>query len=90
MHTLHMPTLNASTPPVALTTRPLAGPITASTAYLLIDQLRATRPELVHFAAAAHRDPMALEVCREYQRDPVASEDDLRARARATVYGGGR
>mgnify|MGYP001606684694 CR=1 FL=1 len=64
--------------------------ITARTAYELIPHLRSTRPELVHFAGAAHRDPMALEVCREYQRDPTASEDDLRARARATVYGGGR
>lgn len=58
--------------------------ITGTTAYLLIYQLRSSRPELVHFAAAAHRDPAALEVCREYQRDPSASEDELRARARAT------
>jgi hypothetical protein len=64
--------------------------LTAETAYLLIDHLRAARPELVHFAGAAHRDQMALEVCREYQRDPTTSEDDLRARASATVYGGGR
>jgi hypothetical protein len=53
--------LNHNASPVDLTTRPLAGPITASTAHLLIDHLRATRPELVHFAGAAHRDPMALE-----------------------------
>lgn len=65
-------------------------PVTAHTAHILIPALQVTRPDLVHFAGAAWRDTLALEVCREYQRDPEASEQDLRARARATAYGGGR
>lgn len=64
-------------------------PVTAHSARLLIPALQIDRPELAHFAGAAHHDRIALEVCREYQRDPAASEADLRDRARATVYGGG-
>lgn len=39
------------------------------------------RPDLVHFAGAAHRDPAAARVVEQWLIDPTASEADLRARA---------
>ncbi len=50
----------------------------------LILQLRARgREELIHYAGAAHRDPVAWHMCREYKRDPGASESALKVRALA-------
>lgn len=70
--------------------RPDALPlVTAHTARILIPALQALRPELAHFAGAAHRDPIALAVVQEWQLDREASEDMLRERGRAR-RGGGR
>lgn len=53
----------------------------AETIAAIITHLRATRPELVHFAGAMHRDLAARRVIEEYLLTPSASEDDLRERA---------
>lgn len=52
----------------------------------LAAHLRATgRPELVHYAGAAHRDPVAWHVCAQYLTDTSASEHDLKTRALAAA-----
>lgn len=48
----------------------------------IIAHLRATRPELVHFAGAMHRDPAARRVIEEYLIEPTSSESNLRVLAR--------
>lgn len=53
----------------------------------IIVHLRATRPELVHFAGAMHRDPAARRVIEEYLVDPSASEYRLRMEARRPSTG---
>lgn len=52
------------------------------------DQMRASgRIELIHYAGAAHRDPVAYALCCEYATDPTASEVTLKARALKVTYG---
>ena len=52
----------------------------------LAAHLRATgRTELVHYAGAAHRDPVAWHVCAEYSADTSALEQDLKTRALAAA-----
>jgi hypothetical protein len=63
--------------------------VTEHTAHILIPAMQVIRPELAHFAGAAHRDPIALAVVQEWQLDREASEDVLRERGRAR-RGGGR
>jgi hypothetical protein len=54
----------------------------------LIALLRALgRTELVHYAGAAHRDPVAWHMCAEYLLDPTASEHVLKSRALKAAYG---
>lgn len=45
----------------------------------------AGRHELIHYAGAAHRDPVARALCVEYVRDPNADEATLKSRALARV-----
>lgn len=47
----------------------------------LIAELRSARPELVHYAGAAHRDPVALQVCLAYLADRTAPEYALKSYA---------
>lgn len=48
----------------------------------LIDQMRADgRDDLVHYAGAAHRDPVARALCAEYELDDTADEATLKSRA---------
>lgn len=65
-------------------------PVTEHSARLLIPALQILRPDLAQYAGAARHDDFALAVCQAWQLDRDASADDLRARARATVYGGCR
>lgn len=48
----------------------------------IITHLRATRPELVHFAGAMHRDPAARRMIEEYLQAPGSSLVYLRDAAR--------
>lgn len=45
------------------------------------------REDLLHYAGAAHRDPVAHRMCVEYLADPTASETDLKTRALKAVHG---
>lgn len=42
----------------------------------------AGREELVHYAGASYRDPVAWQMCLEWVADPSASEATLLVRAR--------
>ncbi len=43
------------------------------------------REELVHYAGAAHRDPVAWQMCLAWQHDPSAPEATLKSRALAAA-----
>lgn len=52
------------------------------------DHMRsAGRIELIHYAGAAHRDPVAYALCCEYANDSTVSEETLKARALKAAYG---
>jgi hypothetical protein len=54
----------------------------------LISVLRATgREELIHYAGAAHRDPVAWQMCVSYLADPEAGEAVLKSRALKAAWG---
>lgn len=49
--------------------------------------LRAMPDHLQHYAGAAHRDPVAREVCRAWCADPTADEPTLKSRAVNAAWG---
>jgi hypothetical protein len=54
----------------------------------MIEAIRsAGRAELVHYAGAAHRDPVAHRMCLEWTLDPKAGEATLKSRALLAVHG---
>lgn len=54
----------------------------------LISHLRSTgRTELLHYAGAAHRDPVAWHLCAAYLADPEATEAVLKSRAIKAAWG---
>ena len=64
------------------TPRPLPALDIAAT----LRELRATgRTELVHYAGAAHRDPVAYAMCVAWQADRTADEATLKSRALQAV-----
>ncbi len=58
----------------------MANPSKADYEALIIDMRLAKRPELIHYAGAAHRDPTAARMCEEYRKTPNASVRELKAR----------
>ncbi len=54
----------------------------------IIAQLKASgRTELIHYAGAAHRDPVAWHMCAEYLAAPRATESQLKSRALLAAHG---
>lgn len=58
-----------------------------ATAEILIKRLRGHRPELIHYAGAAHRDAVAAAMCDAYMADPSADEATLKSRALKAAWG---
>lgn len=53
-----------------------------------IEALLNAMPEhLVHYAGAAHRDPVAWHFCRTWQAMPTADEATLKSRALKAAWG---
>lgn len=54
----------------------------------LVSAMRdAGHDHLLHYAGAAHRDPVAWQMCVAYLADPEASESVLKSRALKAAHG---
>jgi hypothetical protein len=68
--------------------RPVAVPVDHLDIDATIASMRlAGRTTLIHYAGAAHRDPVAHRMCIEWLADPAAGEATLKSRALLAVHG---
>ncbi len=60
--------------------------MTVDVAAVIAAMRAAGHEHLIHYAWAAHRDPVAHAMCVEYLADPTASESVLKSRALKSAF----